>query len=143
MDFQTTILEIMTTDVCTVSPTTKVHDFKHLFKRRKFHHVPVEDETGTLVGIISTEDVHRTSRFFVSPDSLLAAHVMTPNPDTILEDTTIVDAVQFFVEHQVRALPVLNAEGKFVGLITPYDVMREVLHAWKIKEELKDIEDCV
>jgi CBS domain-containing protein len=142
MDFQTTILEIMTTDVCTVSPNTEVKDFKHLFTRRKFHHIPVE-ENGELVGIISTEDVNRSSRFFVSPDSLLAEHVMTPNPDTIQEDTTIVDAVQFFVEHQVRSLPVLNAAGKFVGMITPYDLMKEMLRSWQIREELRDMEDRV
>ena len=143
MDFQTTILEIMTTDLCTVTPKTTVEDFKHLFERRGFHHIPVEDENRKLVGIISTEDIKRVSRFFVSPESLLAEHVMTPGPMTIREDTTIVEAVQFFVEHQVRSLPVVDAKGDFVGLVTPYDLLKEMLHAWQIREELKDMEDHV
>ena len=143
MDFQTTILEIMTTDLCTVTPKTTVEDFKHLFQRRKFHHIPVEDENRKLVGIISTEDVNRASRYVVSPDSLLAEHIMTPNPFTIREDTTIVEAIRFFIEHQVRSLPVVNDADEFVGLITPYDLMKEMLHAWQIQVELNDMEDQV
>ncbi len=143
MDFQTTILEIMTTDLTTVTPKTTVAEFKDHFKRRNFHHIPVEDENRKLVGIISTEDVNRASQFYVSPDSLLAEHVMTRDPFTIREDTKIIEAVNFFLEHQVRALPVLNREDSFVGLITPYDLMKEMLQAWQVKDELEDMEDYV
>ncbi len=143
MDFQTTILEIMTTDLSTVTPTTKLEDFKDHFVRRKFHHIPVEDENGKLVGIISTEDVNRASRFMVPEDSLLAGHIMTPDPMTIQEDSTIVEAIRFFLEHPVRALPILNTEGVFVGLITPYDLMKVMWEAWEMKEELEDMEDIV
>ncbi len=143
MDFQTTILEIMSTDLTTVRPTTKVKDFKNLFKRRKFHHLPVEDENEKLVGIISVDDVNRNAHFFASPDSLMAQHIMTGDPFTIQEDTTIVDAVNFFLEHQVRALPVMNSAGDFVGIVTPYDLMKEMLRACQAEKELKDTEDLV
>jgi len=143
MDFQTSILEIMTTDLTTVGPMVHVNSFKHHFKRRGFHHIPVINSNGELEGIISTEDVQRSSRFFVSEESLLAKHIMTPSPMTIREDTSIVDAIKFFIDQKVRALPVLNKEGDFVGLVTPYDLMKEMLQAWEIEKELEDIEDIV
>ena len=143
MDFQTTVLEIMSTDLSTVNPKTKVKDFKDSFKRRKFHHIPVEDENRKLVGIISVEDLNRNARFCISPDSLLAEHIMTADPFTIEEDMGIVDAVKFFLENRVRALPVMNSVGDFVGLITPYDLMKEMLIAWETEKELKDTEDVV
>ena len=143
MDFETTIHQIMTTDLTTVGPQAKVENFKHIFNRRGFHHLPVEDKDRKLIGIISTEDVNRTSRFLAPSDSLLAEHIMSPSPLTIQGDTKILDAVNFFLENQVRALPVLDAQGNFVGLITPYDLMKEIVRACEMEEELNNTEDYV
>ena len=143
MDFQTTIKEIMTRDMVTVSPETRLDDFKNYFERRGFHHIPVQDDTGKLEGIISSEDISRTSHFMVSSHMLLAKHIMTVSPITINEETSIIEAVKVFLDHQFRALPVLNTTGDFVGIITPYDLMREMLHAFEVDEEVKDMEDYV
>jgi len=141
MDIQTTISQIMSTDLTTVGPQAKVEDFKDIFKRRGFHHLPVEDKQRKLVGIISTEDVNKVARFLPAPDDLLAEHIMSPSPLTIQSDTRIWIAVKFFLDHQVRALPVLNPKGVFVGLITPYDLMKEMVRVWESKQELKNTED--
>ncbi len=138
-----TIKEIMTTDLVTVSPETKVNDFRSYFERRGFHHLPVQDETGELEGIISSEDITRTGHFVTPSKSLLAKHIMTVSPTTIDENTSIVEAVKVFLNHQFRALPVVNAKRDFVGIITPYDLMKEMLHAFEVDEEVKDMEDYV
>lgn len=143
MNFDTTIFQIMSTDLTTVGAQAKVKDFKGLFKRREFHHLPVEDENRNLIGIISTEDINRTARFITNPDTLLAEHIMTPSPLTIKSDTKILDGVKFFLENQVRALPVLDKSGEFVGLITPYDLMKEIVRDNELSEEMKDTEDYV
>lgn len=143
MEFDTTISQIMSTDLTTVGPQAKVKDFKGFFNRRGFHHLPVEDKSRNLIGIISTEDINRTVRFITNPDELLAEHIMTPSPMTIQSDTKILDGVNFFLAHQVRALPVLDQSGDFVGLITPYDLMKEIVKAYEICEEMKNTEDYV
>jgi len=79
----------------------------------------------------------------VTSDNLLAEHIMTPYPITIECETTMMDAVNFFLENQVRALPVVDWKGNFVGLITPYDMLKELSEEWEINEELKDTEDYV
>ncbi len=143
MDFQTTIQSIMSDELITVKPQTKLEDFEHLFQRRGFHHLPVEDDDKRLVGIISTEDVSRSTRFFANKDSITAQHIMTGQPTTIVANTTIVEAVKVFMEHKFRALPVVDEADNFVGIITPYDLMREMMNAWYVEDEMTDMEDIV
>ena len=141
MDFHTTIESIMSDELTTVQPHSKLVDFEHLFQRRGIHHLPVEDEDKRLVGIISTEDVNRSARFFANKESIMAQHIMTAQPTTIVANTSIIEAVKVFMEHKFRALPVVDKADNFVGIITPYDLMREMMNTWYDEKEMADMED--
>ncbi len=56
-----TAFDIMTSPVISVSPTTPLSDITHLFKIKRIKRVPVVDQEGALVGIISREDIIHTS----------------------------------------------------------------------------------
>ncbi|HWA79319.1 MAG TPA: CBS domain-containing protein [Acetobacteraceae bacterium] len=53
-----------------------------------------------------------------------AADVMTANPVTVRPDTKLDDAVALFVEKRISGLPVLDAEGSLVGILTESDLLR-------------------
>lgn len=134
MKFDITINEIMTTDLTTVDPNSPIEEFEGLFKRRGFHHIPVENDKRELVGIISSEDVIKAKRFITGPE-LLAKHIMTPDPDFISEDKTIMDAVELFLDVHYRALPVLSNDGTFVGIITPYDLINQMHKTYQSQQD--------
>lgn len=49
---------------------------------------------------------------------------MTPNPVTVTDETTIAQAVRVMVEHNIKRLPVVDAQGKLVGMVSRIDVLR-------------------
>lgn len=143
MDYQKTIKEIMSKDLVTVFQGDPLDKFKKHFSRRGIHHILVEDESRSLVGIISTEDMNRVYRFGLINDKVTAEHIMTKNPTTLKEDMLILDAVNLFLMHQYRALPVLGKAGALTGIVTTYDLMKEILDAYYLEKELEDEEDLV
>ncbi len=56
---------------------------------------------------------------------LRCADIMSPRPVTVTPETTIAQAWGLFREHRIKALPVVDATGSVVGIVTPADFMRE------------------
>ncbi|BDZ67744.1 CBS domain-containing protein [Methanobacterium ferruginis] len=55
--------------------------------------------------------------------SLLIGEIMTKKVVTIKQDDDIVDAAQLMDTHDIKRLPVVDAEGKLVGIITRGDII--------------------
>ena len=104
-----TIDQIMTKDVECLRPKDTMDKAITLFKTYDFHHIPVIDEVGKVVGIISKSDVYKiqhTFTFFKRVDSeqynnaifhaLLAEEVMTQQLVTLHENDSIKKAVSYF-----------------------------------------------
>lgn len=58
---------------------------------------------------------------------LTVRDVMTPNPQTIGPDRTLGEAATFMLEHDIRALPVVNEGGGLVGMITHRELLKYLL----------------
>ncbi len=123
MDLSASVKTIMSSDLVTVDSTTPVKVLKTKFKRRGIHHILVDDEHDNLLGIISTEDLLRTAHFPVKEELLLAKHIMTVSPVKVHLDASIKSAIEIFLDNYFRAIPIVDAEEKLVGIITPYDVL--------------------
>ena len=88
--------------------------------------IPVVDADNRLVGIVTNRDV----RFQTDMD-LKIADVMTSKDLVTIQDTSSTDrdhVRQVLQDHKVEKLPVINAEGKIVGLITFKDITKEKEH---------------
>ena len=114
--------QVMTKNVITVTPTTPILDAANLILRRHISGLPVLDETGALVGIITQSDfLHRSEigtqrkrsqwlQFLIGPRGLAADFVqerglkvddvMTRNPVTVQEDTTLDELVDLMEMHR-------------------------------------------
>ena len=53
-----------------------------------------------------------------------AADVMTPHPVCISPDTSIIDAARLMLERKFSGLPVVDAGGRLVGIVTEGDLLR-------------------
>jgi CBS domain-containing protein len=115
---------------------------------------PVIDEDWTLVGLVSDYDllaldsifgggrqdtgmfpeVDSTWKTFNEVQNLLSktngkvvGDVMTPAPVVVRETTNLEDAARLLLETKYRRLPVVDADGKLVGIITRGNVVRAAL----------------
>ena len=114
--------QFMVTDLFTVRPDDVLDLAATLMESRHVRHVPVEDDSGTLVGLISHRDLiklyaHRGSNSF---KDLTVRDLMRTDPVTVVAETPTLDALNLMREKKVGALPVVSGT-KLVGLITEHD----------------------
>jgi len=86
----------------------------------------VLDEDDEVVGILTPKDILcRVVAHNKSPDLTAVMSVMTPNPDSVFADLTLLDALREMHDQKFLHLPVKNEQGRVIGLV---DVMDLVSH---------------
>lgn len=124
-----TVGQFMSTDLFTVHPEDLVDLAASVMEWEHIRHVPVEDEQGHLVGIVT----HRTilklmARGVKDGEQLRVGDIMRRLPiHTVTSETLTLDALRMMRANKIGCLPVLD-EGKLVGIITESDLI-EVSHA--------------
>ncbi|RMF86117.1 MAG: CBS domain-containing protein [Nitrospirae bacterium] len=74
---------------------------------------------------------------------LTAADLMTPDPYVVGEDARLVAALDILREHDIRQLPVVDENGRLVGIITDRDLRQAMSPHWNTEEETgRDILDA-
>lgn len=123
----------MTANPATVRAGDAVKDAVEKMRRGRFRHLPVVDEAGKLIGMISDRDIRsiQASLAFTSEEEaaaqLWSASVRQAavfNPVTVGADAPLETAAELMVRWDVGALPVTEGE-KLVGIITYSDLLRE------------------
>ncbi|RMG80459.1 MAG: CBS domain-containing protein [Bacteroidetes bacterium] len=130
------VAQLMTTDVVFVKPDDVLTKVDELFRAHNIHHLPVIDEEGKVVGIISKTDFYRLQHgmtLFKATDaeafnqalfrSLLVKEVMTKQVAKLHPDDTIEIAAGIFRENLFHAMPVVDKDNKLVGILTTYDLL--------------------
>jgi CBS domain-containing protein len=75
-------------------------------------------EGAELVGILTPKDLlTRVVAKGLSPDEVLVSDVMTPNPDSVSADLTLLDALREMHDHKYLHLPVRDEDGRVVGMV--------------------------
>ena len=128
------VRERMSSPAVTITPETTFQDALKLMRDRKFRRLPVVDEAGRLVGIVSERDLLHASP---SPATSLSvfevnyllwklkiADMMTHNVISIASDAPIENAAGLMVSNKVGGLPVVDRDNKVIGLITETDIFR-------------------
>jgi CBS domain-containing protein len=117
--------QFMTTDLFTVGPDDLVDLAASVMEWEHIKHVPVEDDEGRLVGLITHRDLLRlVARGRHRDDSATVVRdLMVKDPVTVSPDTSTLDAIHRMREHNVGCLPVVD-DGKLVGIITQADLIR-------------------
>jgi len=122
----------MTTTVISVSGSCTLPEAYWLMLDNKIRRLAVV-EKGTLVGMVTLEDLRHTNQVSVGRIDLIhisgmlaklpVRQLMTRNPITIALTASIIDAARVMLKHKISALPVLDGE-KLVGIITESDIFR-------------------
>ncbi|MBQ9452343.1 MAG: CBS domain-containing protein [Desulfovibrio sp.] len=122
----------MTTDVISVSPETSLLKVGKLMKDHHIRRVPVIDEQRQVIGIISDRDVRDASPSKATTldmyemhyllAELKAKNIMTPKPITVKPGDPIENVALIMQEKAIGGLPVVDDNGKLVGIISDHDV---------------------
>ena len=117
-----TIGQFMTTDLFTVRPDDLIDLAASLMDWRHIRHVPVEDDQGRLVGLVTHRNLLRVLSAGPRKENITVRDVMVPNPVTVSPMTPTLDAIQKMRERKIGCLPVVDAE-QLVGIVTSYDFL--------------------
>ena len=144
-----TVADAMSRDPIVVRPETPLNEAIKILAERRISGLPVVDDASQLVGIISETDLMWQETGVTPPayimflDSVIflknpatyerdlhkalgqtVGEVMSRDPVVILPDKPLKDAAQLMHERSIHRLPVLDAEGRIVGILTRGDIIR-------------------
>ena len=128
--------QVMTREVIAVTPSTSLLELKEIMRTHRISGVPVVDDNGDLVGVISLEDLLRA--FEQGAINATVGERMSTTLITICEADSVDAAVAKFQQTGVGRLPVLNSWGQLVGVLTKGDVTRGLVH--EVQAETQDEE---
>jgi CBS domain-containing protein len=116
------VSDVMVREVVAAGKNTPVKEAANSMYEKRVGSVVVVDEAGKPVGIVTERDLVYVCAKGLSADTPIWM-VMTENPITIGEDALLLDAVEKMRSLNVRHLPVVDREGKLVGIISVRDVL--------------------
>ncbi len=115
--------DYMTRDLTTVCETEPLSAADDIALEMSVHQLPVLDESGRLVGIITDRDIRSAVGYDQTlSEKLQVQEVMTANPITVEPVDSLTNVLRQFCEHRFGALPVV-LHGKLVGIITRHDLL--------------------
>jgi len=144
----TKVSEIMTTEVITVGPETKVTEATKILLDRRINGLPVVDADNTLMGIICQSDIIVQQKKWPVPtvftllDGIIPLNsishlekevkkmsattvedAMTKDPTTTSPDAEIEEVAELMVNKNYHTIPVVE-DGKLVGIVGKEDILK-------------------
>ncbi len=135
----------MARQVATVKKETRLLDAQSLMQERRIRHLPVVDDAGHLVGMVTDRDIRSALPYALAKGEgddqeraayahLTAADVMSSDLLTISPNHTIQDAVLLIQQKKVGAIPVIDNDNKLVGILSVRDLLRAFVNVLGIGE---------
>ena len=143
--------DIMTTNVITVRKETTVRELAGLFSERRIGSVPVVDETGALIGIVSESDLVEQDKSFHIPTVVsifdwviylesgkrfekelqkmtgqTVGDIFTSQVFSVAPDTPVSSVADIMSREKIHTVPVVD-EGRVVGVIGRIDLIRTMI----------------
>ncbi len=115
--------EVMQTDILTVQPDDIVEFVADMMDWAKIRYVPVENNKGNFVGLITSRNVLRTLRKMTDDESLKdfkVKDIMIQKPKTIEPNKKVEEAMEIMDQIKVGSLPVIQ-KNKLIGMLTEAD----------------------
>lgn len=149
------VRNVMTTDVATVLEGTPFKEVAKVMARRDVSAVPVVDRTRHVLGVVSEADLlvkqgtqeigwtrsprsrWRRRRDRRRAEAITAGTLMSKPAVTVTENTTVAGAARTLTEHRVKRAPVVDDDGRLVGIVSRKDLLTVFLRADEdIREEI-------
>lgn len=132
------ISDYMTAKPLTIGADMLLPEARQLLNDHHFRHLPVVDEQGRLIGVVSDRDLRSAfpssvlaeierQEVFKTVNKTPVSDIMSSNCSCLAVDSTLDDALMVFDRDKVGALPVVTDEDKVIGIFS----MRDLTAAYK------------
>jgi CBS domain-containing protein len=135
------IKELMTVKPRTVKQGDSIVDAAKLMKGEDTGIAPIVDGDQRLVGVVTDRDIAiRVVAEGRDPQTTKVEEIASQNLVTIDPQQTLDEALRLMAQHQVRRLPVVEEDGKLVGIVAQADVARHSSpeRTGKVVEEISE-----
>ena len=122
----------MITDPITVEPQQKISQALDIMREYKISGLPVTEEDGKVLGIVTNRDLRFETRFEKSISEVMTAKNLITAPS----GTSLEQAKSILHEHRIEKLLVVDSEGKLSGLITIKDIEKARQFPYSCKDHL-------
>src|ERR671931_1416753 len=120
----------MIVEPVTLRPSDRVTEALALMEYYRISGVPIVDEEGRLVGILTNRDL----RFRDEEDVPVSALMTSSDLVTAPVGTTLEEAQAILGRHRIEKLPVVDADGRLKGLITVKDIQKRIDYPHSTKD---------
>ncbi|WP_298272127.1 CBS domain-containing protein [Geobacter sp.] len=145
------VRDIMTTDVVTVRLETSIRELAEIFTSRRIGSVPVVDDGGNLIGIVTESDLIEQDRnlhiptvislfdwvFYLESEKKFekelhkmtgqtVADIYTASAETVTPETSVSDVADIMSTKKVHTLPVVEGR-KLVGIVSRIDLIKTMV----------------
>ena len=146
------VREVMTTPAITIASGTSVHDVLAVLDQNRITALPVVDDHGDVIGVVSEADLVRDAvlpdvrthmtplHLKETPPARRVDDVMTRTVLTVSADSDLVDAVDIMTSTVVKSLPVVDDDHRLVGGVCRRDVVHLLARRDdSIRQEVADL----
>jgi CBS domain-containing protein len=132
--------DLMSPQVVVAKENTNAEQISARLLAGEFNGVPVVDDNGIVVGIVTALDILRAMQGGKKKlNEMLARDIMTPNPSTVKKDTPIEEIIRILVEKEIVLVPVVEENtNKLIGVVARLDILREKLNEGFITIEKRE-----
>jgi CBS domain-containing protein len=110
--------DIMTRDVITASPALSIKELAQLFIKNQVSGVPVADEQGNIIGLVSEADI-------IAKKGKQVQAIMSQQVYSVTEDTSVEEIAQLMTTRRIKRVPVMNG-GRLVGIVSRADIVNTI-----------------
>lgn len=159
------VSDIMTTRLVTVLPTTTVFDAAALMIKHHISGLPVIDEAGNIVGLLSESDLlHRVetgtgkpqrswfaeflhsnrklAAEYLKENALKVGDIMTANVVCVASSASLAEAADLLERHHIKRVPVV-ADGKLVGIVSRSNLVSALARAAQPSPEVIAADEAI
>ena len=110
--------DVMTRDIITVSPSTKVKNLANILIKNQISGAPVANRDGKILGIVSEADI-------VAKKGKDAKAIMSKKVISVRQDASVEEIAQLMVTHAIKRLPVMDG-SKIIGIVSLADIVNAI-----------------
>ncbi|MGE3262242.1 MAG: HPP family protein [Bacteriovoracia bacterium] len=130
----TTAKDIMSSRLIVAREGMNIEDALKLLVNNKITGLPVVDDSGMIIGILSEYDIiaHVGKESHITSEIFRENATYSKNVESVTEETSFTEILERFIKLKCRRLPVLDASKRLVGIISRRDVMKVLYYRAKV-----------
>ena len=119
--------DIMSTDIEAAKENATISEVGTRLILRSINGIPIIDDDGKVIGILTIIDILRAIRDNKNIDGLKAGDIMTRNPIVINQKTDMMDMIDIMDKKGIEMIPVVDEESddRLIGVVSRKDIIEE------------------